>query len=76
MSNSIIRLLVHAKQQNKWIPKNVLTMYNISSRTIQHLEDEGFLLFYHCSDRGTLVKLTLKGYKHFSNQEPHIELQN
>ena len=76
MSNSMIRLLVHAKKQNKWIPKSVLTLNNISSRTIHLLEDEGNLLVYHCSDRGTLIKLTLKGYKHFSNQEPHIELQN
>ena len=76
MSSSIIKLLVHAKQQNKWIPKSVLTMHNISSRTIQHLENEGFLIVYHCNDRGALVKLTLKGYQHFSNQEPNIELQN
>lgn len=74
MSNPIIRLLVPAKQQNNWIPKSVLTMNNISSRTIQHLEDKGFLLVYHSSDRGTLIKLTLKGYKHFSNQEKHVEL--
>lgn len=67
MSNSITRLLVHAKQQNKWIPRSVLTMNNISSKTIHHLEDEGYLLVYHCSDRGNLIKLTLKGYKYFSN---------
>lgn len=76
MSNSITRLLVHAKQQNKWIPRSVLTTDNISSRTIHHLEDEGYLLVYHCSDRGTLIKLTLKGYKYFSNQEQHVELQD
>lgn len=65
MSNSITRLLVHAKQQNKWISRRVLTMNNISSRTIHHLEDEGYLLVYHCSDRGALIKLTLERLQAF-----------
>ncbi|MEK5146716.1 hypothetical protein MKX53_06705 [Psychrobacillus sp. FSL K6-4615] len=55
MSNSITKLLVHAKQQNKWIPRSVLTMNNFSLKAIHHLEDEGYLLGHHCNDRGALI---------------------
>jgi len=76
MSNSITKLLVHAKQQNKWIPRSVLTMNNFSLKAIHHLEDEGYLLGHHCNDRGALIKLTLKGYKYFSNQVQHVEIKD
>lgn len=65
LNNSLIRILVTAKEMNKWVPINLLSKYGIQEVNLFDLEDEGLLLINQSKSNGTLLKLTLKGYHHF-----------
>ncbi|MFC4402374.1 hypothetical protein [Gracilibacillus xinjiangensis] len=67
MDTSLARILVKAKQLNKWVPVKYLNKHDIQRINLMQLEDEGLVLTTHHKDAGILLKLTLKGYHHFKN---------
>jgi len=65
MSESLARILLSAKEMDKWVPVNFLVNYNIQQVNLLDLEDQGLLLVSQSKTSGFLLKLTLKGYHHF-----------
>lgn len=65
MNESLARILVSAKEMDKWVPVNFLVKYDIQQVNLLDLEDQGLLLVNQSKTNGLLLKLTLKGYHHF-----------
>ncbi|MCT1577058.1 hypothetical protein M3E13_04275 [Oceanobacillus kimchii] len=65
MNDSLARILVSAKETNKWVPVKFLAKYGIQEVNLLDLEDQGLLLVNHSKANGLLLKLTLKGYHYF-----------
>lgn len=51
---------------DKWVPLDYLIKYEIRDVDLLDLEDQGLLLVNRSKTNGLLLKLTLKGYHHFS----------
>ncbi|WP_099159034.1 hypothetical protein [Virgibacillus ndiopensis] len=66
MNDSLARILVSAKEMDKWVPVDYLIKYDIRNVDLLDLEDQGLLLVNRSKTNGLLLKLTLKGYHHFS----------
>ncbi|MFL0363149.1 hypothetical protein ACH0BF_09005 [Pseudobacillus sp. 179-B 2D1 NHS] len=69
MNHSLIRILIDAKEKNKWVPVKYLTKYHVHEINLMQLEDDGLLLVYRRSSDGLSIKLTIKGYHFFSRQQ-------
>lgn len=67
MNDSLMCILIKAKELNKWMPVKYLVKYHLDEIDLLQLEDDGFLLIHRRSSVGLLLKLTIKGY-HFFNQ--------
>ncbi|MDM8101342.1 hypothetical protein [Oceanobacillus oncorhynchi] len=65
MNDSLARILVSAKEVNKWVPAKFLIKYGIQEVNLLDLEDQGLLLVNQSKASGLLLKLTLKGYHYF-----------
>lgn len=65
MNESLARILVSAKEMDKWVPVNFLVKYDIQQVNLLDLEDQGLLLVNQSKTDGLLLKLTLIGYHHF-----------
>lgn len=44
MNESLVRILVSAKEMDKWVPVNFLVKYDIQQVNLLDLEDQGLLL--------------------------------
>ncbi|SFA93707.1 hypothetical protein SAMN04488072_10412 [Lentibacillus halodurans] len=66
MNDSLARILVSAKEMDKWVPVDYLIKYDIRNVDLLDLEDQGLLLVNRSKTNGLLLKLTLKGYHYFS----------
>ena len=67
MNESLARVLVGAKELNKWVAIKHLTYKQLEVLDLIALEDEGHLLVHRRSVEGILLKLTLKGYLQYKN---------
>ncbi|PMC35509.1 hypothetical protein CJ195_19070 [Bacillus sp. UMB0899] len=68
MNQSLVRILVKAKELNKWVPARYLAKYDIQKINLLKLEDANLILIKRSKSEGLLLKLTLKGYHYFSNK--------
>lgn len=66
MSQSIINVLVKAKEMDKWVAVKHLTKYGVYESFLLRLEDQGLLIRYK-NGNDILIKLTAKGYHHYSS---------
>ena len=67
MSLSLLRILVSAKELNKWAAVKHLPRKKLEGLNLIELEDQGLLLVHRNSKEGILLKLTLKGYLRYRN---------
>lgn len=58
----IYKVLVHAKEKNKWVLVRHLVPYGLSTGIIELMESRGHI-FTRNTEQGTVIKLTLLGYK-------------
>lgn len=65
MDESLARVLVCAKEINKWVPIKYLIMHLPHAIDLLKLEDDGLILVKRRLPDRPLIKLTLKGYRHF-----------
>ncbi|RKJ50819.1 hypothetical protein D7X33_32555 [Butyricicoccus sp. 1XD8-22] len=65
MNDSVKRVLIRAKELNKWVALNHFPELQINRSLLRKLEDDGYLLIHRHSREGLLMKLTMQGYRHF-----------
>ena len=65
MNDSVKRVLIHAKELNKWVALNHFPELQVNRSLLRKLEDEGYLLIHRHADEGLLMKLTMQGYRRF-----------
>jgi len=65
MNESLARILLSAKEMDKWVTVNFLVNYSIQQVNFLDLKDQGLLLVSQSKTSGFLLKLTLKGYHYF-----------
>lgn len=66
MNQSLVKILVKAKEMNKWVPARFLVKYGIQKVNLLKLEDADLILVKRSQSEGLLLKLTLKGYHYFN----------
>jgi len=66
MNQSLIKILLKAKEMNKWAPVRFLAKYSIQKVNLLQLEDADLILTKRSKSEGLLLKLTLKGYHYFN----------
>ncbi|CAM3489459.1 hypothetical protein GCM10009865_32390 [Aeromicrobium ponti] len=66
MNKSLVKILVKAKELNKWVPARFLAKYGIQNVNLLKLEDADLILTKRSKSEGLLLKLTLKGYYYFN----------
>ncbi|MEC1782120.1 hypothetical protein [Schinkia azotoformans] len=66
MNHSLVKILVKAKELNKWVPARFLEKYDIQKVNLLKLEDADLILIKRSKSEGLLLKLTLKGYHYFN----------
>ncbi|MEK5037327.1 hypothetical protein [Sporosarcina sp. FSL K6-3457] len=67
MNESLSRVLIGAKELNKWVAVKHLTNKQLRGLNLIELEDTGLLLVHRHAEEGMLMKLTLKGYLYCKN---------
>ncbi len=67
MNNTLLRILVRAKEVNKWVATKHLIEVPLQRSIMLHLEDQGLLLVNRHQEEGILIKLTVKGYHQYKN---------
>ncbi|QPQ34427.1 hypothetical protein [Lysinibacillus sp. JNUCC-52] len=65
MNESLLRVLIRAKEVNKWVALKHFVMLPVHPTVLMQLEDEGLLLIKRHANEGVLMKLTLKGYQQY-----------
>jgi hypothetical protein len=66
MNQSLVKILVKAKELNQWVSAKFLAKYGIQQVNLLKLEDAGLILIKRSKSEGLLLKLTLKGYHYFN----------
>ncbi|HHW36178.1 MAG TPA: hypothetical protein GXX18_02595 [Bacillales bacterium] len=66
MNQSLVKILVKAKELNQWVPARFLAKYDIQKVNLLKLEDADLILIKRSKSEGLLLKLTLKGYHYFN----------
>lgn len=66
MINSVKRVLIRAKELNKWVSLNHFPELQMNRSVLRKLEDEGYLLIHRHAVEGLLIKLTMQGYRRFN----------
>lgn len=67
MNKTLLRILVRAKEVNKWVATKHLVKVPLSRSILLHLENRGLILVQLHQEEGVLIKLTVKGYHHYKN---------
>lgn len=67
MNETMLCILVRAKEVNKWVAIKHLEEIQLQRSILLHLENQGLLLVNRHVDKGVLIKLTLKGYHQYKN---------
>ncbi|WP_339196689.1 hypothetical protein MKY27_17720 [Solibacillus sp. FSL R5-0449] len=67
MTKTLLRILVRAKEVNKWVATKHLVEVSLQRSILLNLEDRGLLLVKRQQEDGVLIKLTLKGYHQYKN---------
>lgn len=67
MNKTLLRILVRAKEVNKWVATNHLVGVPLHRSILLYLKDQELLLVHRHQHEGMLIKLTLKGYHHYKN---------
>ena len=65
MNKTLLRILVRAKEVNKWVANKQLVEVSLQHSILLHLEDQGLLLVNRQQEGGILIKLTVKGYHQY-----------
>ncbi|PPA69442.1 hypothetical protein [Jeotgalibacillus proteolyticus] len=68
MNSVLATILVEAKKRNKWVSAADLKKYGLNKMDLHQLEDEGLLLIFNHFDGHKALKLTLKGYRVFMQE--------
>ncbi|MED3791061.1 hypothetical protein P4571_01200 [Niallia alba] len=68
MNQALVKVLVKAKELNKWVPASLLKKYDIQSVNLLELEESHLILTKRNKSEGLLLKLTLKGYHYFKQK--------
>jgi hypothetical protein len=66
VNQSLVKILLKAKELNQWVPAEFLAKYGIQKVNLLNLEDEDLILTKRSKSDGLLLKLTLKGYHYFN----------
>ncbi|MEI5908359.1 hypothetical protein WAK64_14985 [Bacillus spongiae] len=66
MNQSLVKILVKAKELNQWVPAKFLAKYDIQKVNLLKLEDADLMHLKRSKSEGLLLKLTLKGYHYFN----------
>lgn len=67
MNKTLIRILIRAKEVNKWDATKHFVEVSLQRSILLHLEDQGLLLVNRHQKEGILIKLTVKGYHQYKN---------
>ncbi|WP_342535212.1 hypothetical protein MHI04_22355 [Lysinibacillus sp. FSL K6-1151] len=67
MNKTLLRILIRAKEVNKWVATKHLVDVPLQHSILLHLEDQGLLLVQRHQEEGVLIKLTVKGYHQYKN---------
>jgi len=67
MNKALLRILVRAKEANKWVATKHLVEAPLQHSILLYLEDHGLLLVNRQQEEGILIKLTVKGYHQYKN---------
>ena len=67
MNKALLRILVLAKEINKWVVTKHLGEVRLQHSILLYLEDQGLLLVNRQQEEGILIKLTTKGYHQYKN---------
>ncbi|POZ55059.1 hypothetical protein LYSIN_03356 [Lysinibacillus sphaericus] len=67
MNKTVLRILIRAKEVNKWVAIKHLVKVPLQRSILLHLEDQGLLLVKCHQEKGILIKLTVKGYHQYKN---------
>ena len=67
MNKTLLRILIRAKEVNKWVATKHLVDVPLQHSILLHLEDQGLLLVQRHQEEGFLIKLTVKGYHQYKN---------
>lgn len=67
MNKTLLRILIRAKEVNKWVATKHLVDVPLQHSILLQLEDQGLLLVQRHQEEGVLIKLTVKGYHQYKN---------
>lgn len=67
MNKTLLRILIRAKEVNKWVATKHLVEVQLQRSILLHLENQGLLLVKRHLEEGILIKLTTKGYHQYKN---------
>lgn len=67
MNKTLLRILIRAKEVNKWVATKHLVDVPLQHSILLHLEDQGLLLVQRHQEEGVFIKLTVKGYHQYKN---------
>lgn len=67
MNKTLLRILIRAKEVNKWVATKHLVEVSLQRSILLHLEDQGLLLVNSHQEDGILIKLTVKGYHQYKS---------
>ncbi len=67
MNKALLRILIRAKELNKWVATKHLVEVSLQHSILLYLENHGLLLVNRHQEEGILIKLTVKGYHQYKN---------
>lgn len=67
MNITLLRILVRAKEVNRWVATKHLVEVSLQRSILLNLEDQGLLLVNRQQEEGILIKLPVKGYHQYKN---------
>jgi len=65
MNKTSLRILIYAKEVNKWVAIKHLVEIPLQRSILLHIENQGLLLVNRHQEEGFLIKLTAKGYHQY-----------
>lgn len=67
MNKILLRILIRAKEVNKWVATKHLIEVPLQHSNLLYLEEDGLLLVNPPYEECILIKLTTKGYHQYKN---------
>lgn len=67
INHQLRTILVHAKEQNKWVQVKLLTAYGMHTGIVQYMDNKGWIHIKQDYQHGTQIKLTTEGWRALRN---------